>query len=223
MYGDSKENTKARAREKREGAQGQGRGNRRMIRDIGRLIIAFVLGAAFVRQSPTSAAPAEASPKRPPMPLQNEGQVQEEAEAFAYLVLDNAAQRSVATVRFFDALLLGLIAAQIAILAIYVERAGTHEAFAAGLVRPMIVALYLALGGLLSTIATKDGPSARYFAKNFPRDPAATRTAVMKLFERIETHNDLIRTFKILAFLGSLGLTVWDVVAATAVTVSSVK
>jgi hypothetical protein len=180
--------------------------------------LAVLAGAAIVQRQTPVPPPANTvvtAPVTQALAEAAEGELEEAEQIFAYQVLADAAKRSMDGVRFIDALLVGLLAAQAAILAIYVDKVRTSEPFAAGIVRPMDWALIVAAVGLVLTFWAKEGPDAGYFAASFPKDPGATRNAVMKLFERIVDRNGILRVFKVLLLAVSLGVTLWDVLAAT--------
>ena len=183
-----------------------------------RLFLAVIAGAALVQRQTPVRPPANAAvtvPVAQALAEAAEGELEEAEQIFAYQVLGDAAKRSMDGIRFIDALLVGLLAAQAAILAIYVDKVRTSEPFAAGIVRPMDWALIAAAAGLLLTFWAKEGPDAGYFSEAFPKDPGATRNAVMKLFTRIVDRNGILRVFKVLLLIVSLGVTLWDVLAAT--------
>ena len=91
--------------------------------------------------------------------MSNHGQtlplLEQSEQIFAYGFMADAAKRSIDAIRFVDALLIGLMAAQAAILAIYLERLASADAFAKSLVWVMDWALVLCALTLSSTIAAK--------------------------------------------------------------------
>jgi hypothetical protein len=188
---------------------------RRVAGEAVRLMVAAIVGAALAQRPTPVPPPTNAPPVRATLEETAEVELKETEQIFAYQVLADAARRSLDGVRFIDALLAGLLAAQAAILAVYVDKARSGVPFAAAIVRPMDWALIAAATGLLLTLGTREGPDAVSFAETFPKDPWAARNAGMKLFEAVVGRNEALRVLKMVCFVVSLGVTLWDVLAAT--------
>ena len=127
----------------------------------------------------------------------------------------DAAKRSIDAIRFVDALLIGLMAAQAAILAIYLERLASADAFAKSLVWVMDWALVLCALTLSSTIAAKEGPDSDDFIARFPEDPGLTRSVLMRQLEPVVERNETLRAWKLVALAIGLAMTIGDILAAT--------
>jgi hypothetical protein len=130
---------------------------------------------------------------------------------FAYGVISRVLDRSVDANRFFDSLLLALIAAQAAIFALLVDKLSEYREF---VVVGMLAAGVVAGSAVLLTLAVKEAPDPAAFIKVFPNDPNGTRGSYIDRFVRDTDRNELVRAWKTVLFILALALTLAVSVAA---------
>jgi hypothetical protein len=175
-----------------------------------RYVLAFLAGAALAQRAVNPAVIA-AEPIERTVRETVEGELEQTEQIFAYGVIAEVAKRSVDTIRFVDALLVGLLAAQAAIYAIYLDRG---DRFGDHIVRGMEIAISITLVAFLPTFLAQEGPNPVRFRDEFPKAPGPTRLDQIERFVGMARTNSALRFVKLALFLVALALTVGDVVVA---------
>ena len=145
--------------------------------------------------------------------------LQQSDEQFGYKVVSRTLDRSADCSRFVDTLLFALMAVQIAMYALIVDKFKTYAIVQSA---QLLAAFVLASFGAALTLLVRDGPNPERFSAEFPLDPKGTRQRYVAIYVASARRNERIRIAKMSILAVSLGLTIGPLVIATATRVHGV-
>jgi len=166
------------------------------LRSLLTFVVGFVFGAAARR---TAVPPPRTAHSLPSSDIARAEQV------FGYNILADAVRRSVDAVRFLDALFFALLAADVALLVVFQDTADARLPSIGAMFK---VALVLDVIGFLPTLALRDVPDPKNFARIFVRTPELTRELGTTEFLDATAQNSVLRIVKTAVLLTALACTV---------------
>jgi hypothetical protein len=171
------------------------------LRSLVTFAVGFVLGAA-ARPGPVSPPPIESGSLN--------GELERAEQVFGYNVLADAAKRSVDAIRFLDALFFALLAADVALFAVFQSTSHPHVPKVDLIFKG---ALVLDVVGFLPTLTLRDVPDPKTFAPAFVRMPERARVHALTELPGAAAWNAILRILKTGLLLCSLACTVTGVLA----------
>ena len=178
-----------------------------VIGSVGRIVLGAVIGAALARGDARWSRPPQPS-ATPPIALAATISDAEQAEdIFAYGVIADVGRRSADGVRFLDALIFAVLAAQVAAYVLYIEKSDRFQT----LVPVVHWALWFSVLAFVPTVLVKELPEPRTFLRAFQVAPRQTREVLMEQFIAAVGWNGVLRAVKLAFFALAFALTLWAI------------